>query len=250
MKYPSFVEETTTTTGTGNLTLAGATDGHRALSTAVSDLSWVPYYLLASDGKWERGIGQLNTGAFVRSIVLENSLGTSANITLPTGTHFFRVDAAQPVFTERRGALAKNTSTGQSITAGSTYDVVLDSATFDTDSCFTASSALLTCPDWCDHMQASGYIWLDAPVLPTGDAYGVLMFDWTTVEDGVGAGWTVPLPFVIDAGSYYTDWSFSTPIMRRKPGTTPTVQLRVWNTTDQTLTLATGDAALKLDLLG
>lgn len=85
------VKETSTTTGTGTLTLAGAVSGFQAFSV-VGNGNLCKYTLLASSEAtptaWERGIGTWATGGtLARTQVLDNSSGTTSPITLPAGTH-------------------------------------------------------------------------------------------------------------------------------------------------------------------
>ena len=79
------VQETTTTTGTGTITLAGAVSGFQ--SFAVVGNGNTTYYTITSGTAWEVGIGTYTTvgTTLARTTVLSNSLGTTAAISL-TGT--------------------------------------------------------------------------------------------------------------------------------------------------------------------
>lgn len=86
------VKETTTTTGTGALTLAGAMTGFRAFSSVCSNGDTCYYGLAAVDGNgnptgvWETGIGTYSAAStLTRTTVLASSNSGSA-VTLPTGT--------------------------------------------------------------------------------------------------------------------------------------------------------------------
>ncbi len=68
------VRETSTTTGTGAFTLAGAIDGYQAFSSVCStgDTFW--YYIILSATSWEGGIGTYSgTNTLARTTVLESS---------------------------------------------------------------------------------------------------------------------------------------------------------------------------------
>jgi hypothetical protein len=74
------VAETTTTTGTGIITLAGAITGYRSFGSVCSNGSDVPYAIQAVDGsgvatgEWETGIGTWSTGnTLFRSLVARSS---------------------------------------------------------------------------------------------------------------------------------------------------------------------------------
>jgi hypothetical protein len=85
------VQETTTTTGTGTITLAGAVSGYQ--SFAVVGNGNTTYYTITSGTAWEVGIGTYTSSGTTlsRTTVLSNSLGTTANISL-TGTSNVWVD--------------------------------------------------------------------------------------------------------------------------------------------------------------
>src|SRR6185503_6090373 len=86
-----LVEETTTTTGTGELSLLGATTGHRAFQTAFGasvqclyTILWGPY--------WEYGIGTITDhGAGLDTLSRDLCLGSSiggAKLGLGPGTKY------------------------------------------------------------------------------------------------------------------------------------------------------------------
>jgi hypothetical protein len=79
------VQETTATTGTGTITLAGAVSGFQ--SFAVVGNGNTTYYTITSGTAWEVGIGTYTTvgTTLARTTILSNSLGTTVAISL-TGT--------------------------------------------------------------------------------------------------------------------------------------------------------------------
>lgn len=85
------VKETTTTTGTGTLTLGGAMTGFRAFSSVCSNADTCYYALQAVDGSgnptgaWETGLGTYTTsGNTLARTLLASSTGSL--ISLATGT--------------------------------------------------------------------------------------------------------------------------------------------------------------------
>lgn len=86
------VKETSTTTGTGTLTLAGAVSGFQAFSV-VGNANTCPYVILeASESApthWEVGIGTYTSAGTTlsRDTVLSNDAGTTSKISLGAGTH-------------------------------------------------------------------------------------------------------------------------------------------------------------------
>jgi hypothetical protein len=85
VKQGDRVQETTTTTGTGSLTLAGATAGHRTFLVEVGETDETTYLIQASDGAWEISRGTLTGTTLTRTLVKSS---TGALLNLPAGTHY------------------------------------------------------------------------------------------------------------------------------------------------------------------
>jgi hypothetical protein len=79
------VQETTTTSGTGSVTLLGAVSGFQ--SFAVVGNSNTTYYTITDGAAWEVGIGTYSTSGptLARTTVLSNSNGNTTPITLSGG---------------------------------------------------------------------------------------------------------------------------------------------------------------------
>ena len=78
------VQETTTTSGTGTLTLAGAVAGYQAFSSAIGNGNTTFYTIYDNIAQvWEVGIGTVGAGTLARTTVLSNSSGTTSPISLP-----------------------------------------------------------------------------------------------------------------------------------------------------------------------
>lgn len=77
------VQETTTTSGTGTLTLGGAATGYVAFSATIGNGN-TTYYVIQDPiaNVWEVGLGTVGAGTLSRDTVLSNSSGTTAKITL------------------------------------------------------------------------------------------------------------------------------------------------------------------------
>lgn len=86
------VKETSTTTGTGTLTLAGAVTGFRSFAD-IGNSNTCPYVLLedseSSPTAWEVGIGTYTSSGttLARTTVLWTSAGGTSAINLSSGTH-------------------------------------------------------------------------------------------------------------------------------------------------------------------
>jgi hypothetical protein len=77
------VQELTTTSGTGTLTLNGAVSGFQTFSNGIGNGN-TTYYTIYDpvNYDWEVGIGTVGSGTLSRDTVLANSAGTTAKITL------------------------------------------------------------------------------------------------------------------------------------------------------------------------
>ena len=77
------VQETSTTTGTGTLTLAGAVTGYVTFNSAFSNGDVVFYTIDDGLGNWEIGAGTIGTGTLARTTVIESS---NSNNLVPFGS--------------------------------------------------------------------------------------------------------------------------------------------------------------------
>lgn len=86
--FANRVKETTTTTGTGNLTLAGAATNFETFNSAFGLNRRFGYFIVdATNNVWEAGIGYLSAATtLVRETVLDNSSNTTTALTLAAGT--------------------------------------------------------------------------------------------------------------------------------------------------------------------
>jgi hypothetical protein len=83
------VQETTTTSGTGTLTLSGAVAGFQTFSTAIGNGNTTFYTIYDNTAYvWEVGIGTVGAGTLARTTVLSNSSGTTSPISLAGNTAF------------------------------------------------------------------------------------------------------------------------------------------------------------------
>jgi hypothetical protein len=82
------VKETSTSTGTGNFTLAGAATGFRTFSAAIGNGNTTTYVITDATGsQWEIGLGTLSGGTtLARTSVFSNSSGNTSPINFSAGT--------------------------------------------------------------------------------------------------------------------------------------------------------------------
>ena len=81
------VKETSTTTGTGTLTLAGAITGFRTFTSVVATGNYT-YYAIdgGSTNEWEIGIGQMATSSTLSRVTVLGSSNAGGLVNLSAGT--------------------------------------------------------------------------------------------------------------------------------------------------------------------
>jgi hypothetical protein len=83
------VQETSVTSGTGTLTLAGAVAGYQTFSTAIGNGNTTFYTIYDANAyDWEVGIGTVGAGTLARTTVLSNSAGTTSQISFAGNSKF------------------------------------------------------------------------------------------------------------------------------------------------------------------
>ena len=118
------VKETTTTTGTGVVTLAGAVGGFQTFAAGVGNSNTTYYAIEDANGAgWEVGLGTLNSDSttLTRSTVYQSS-NSDAAITLTSGTHtvFCTYPAGKSVYLDSVGNLSYATVPYTTITGDAT----------------------------------------------------------------------------------------------------------------------------------
>lgn len=94
------VKETSTTTGTGALTLAGAITGFRAFSSVCTSPSDTCYYTIQGvdgsgvpTGEWETGLGTYSASNTLTRTTVKDSSNSGSVVTLSAGTKQVFIDA-------------------------------------------------------------------------------------------------------------------------------------------------------------
>jgi hypothetical protein len=97
------VQETSTTTGTGTLTLSGAASGYQSFSSAIGNGN-TTYYAISNGTDWEVGIGTVGSGTLSRDTVLESSnAGSLVDFSAGVKTVFCTYPAERSVNTQDIG---------------------------------------------------------------------------------------------------------------------------------------------------
>jgi hypothetical protein len=98
------VQETSTTTGTGTFTLAGAVSGFQSFS-AIGDGN-TTYYAIVGGAEWEVGLGTYTSSGttLARNTILESSNGgTAVNFSAGTKNVFVTYPAEEAVYQDASG---------------------------------------------------------------------------------------------------------------------------------------------------
>lgn len=118
------VRETSTTTGTGTLTLAGAVSGFQTFSTAIGNTNTC-YYTIANGSEWEVGLGTVAAGTLARTTILKSSnAGSAVNFSAGTKDVFGTYPADKAVLTDLTQTLSSKTIEAGTFTNGYTEEVV------------------------------------------------------------------------------------------------------------------------------
>jgi len=89
--YADRVQETSTTTGTGTLTLAGAVAGFRTFTSAI-DTGGLVRYVIEDGTDWEVGEGTLATSSTLTRDTVFSSSNAGALVSFAAGTKNVFVD--------------------------------------------------------------------------------------------------------------------------------------------------------------
>jgi len=138
------VQETSTTTGTGTLTLAGALTGFQTFSSAIGNTN-TTYYAIVNDAQFEVGIGTVSAGALSRDTVLESSNGGSlVNFSAGIKTVFCTYPAEKSVYKDETdkvtGYVIENSSIGATTASTGKFTAVTTPSVTATTNDLTLSS--------------------------------------------------------------------------------------------------------------
>ena len=123
------VQESTSTIGTGTLTLAGAVTGYRTFNASFTNGDVVYYTIDDGAGNWEVGYGTVGTGTLTRTVVLESS-NANALVSFASGV--------KRVFNTATAVSILNASTGGTVNG----TLIVPTLTATADSAFTSTGAL------------------------------------------------------------------------------------------------------------
>ena len=103
------VKETSTTTGTGTLSLAGAVTGFETFSSAIGNANTTYYSIVNVNGEFEVGLGTVSAAALARTTVISSSNSDSAvNFGAGTKNVFCTLPASKAVILDASGNIVAN----------------------------------------------------------------------------------------------------------------------------------------------
>jgi hypothetical protein len=177
------VQETSTTTGTGPLTLLGATTGNRAASAVCANGDTFTYYAEAIDanerptGAWETGLGTWGTGNILTRTTIYASSNAGAAVSWAAGTKRIGlglVSTAALGPTTIVGNISATNLSGTNTGDQSAASILTDIKTVDgTGSGLDA--------DLLDGIHASGFVTTPIVVLASAATYNAAATSGTTI---------------------------------------------------------------------
>jgi len=162
------VRETSTTTGTGSISLAGAVTGYRAFSSVLSTND-TTYYCIADQGgaNWEVGLGTFTSPSTLARTTILSSSNSGSIVTFTAGTKdVFITQPAGRTFLNTGGSISGAISVAGQITSTSGGFVFPDS-TVQT----TAASGSMVYPG-AGIAVSTGSAWSTSLTAPSGSIVG------------------------------------------------------------------------------
>ena len=103
------VKETSTTTGTGTLTLDGAVSGFETFSSAIGNTNTTYYAIVNGNGEFEVGLGTVGAGTLSRDTIISSSNSDAAvNFSAGTKDVFCTLPASKAVILDSSGNIVAN----------------------------------------------------------------------------------------------------------------------------------------------
>ena len=180
------VRETSTTTGTGTVTLGGAYDGYQTFASAVADGSVVYYCIhntsIGVEGEWEVGSGTFTASGTTLSrttILSSSNSGSAVNFSAGTKEVFLTYPAEKAVYEDTSGK----------VVATSFGAITADSAALTTGTISTAptNSTDIVNKTYVDSIVASGVHFHTPVLVESPDSAGSLNATYNNGSSGVGA---------------------------------------------------------------
>ena len=176
------VKETSTTTGTGTFTLAGAVVGFETFSSAIGNTNTTYYSIVNANGEFEVGRGTIAAGTLARTTIISSSNSDSAvNFSAGIKDVFCTLPASKAVILDSSGNIVANNGSNltdlnaTALTTGTVANARLDAQLQDVAGLATTAGKII---------QGDGSNFaLSAYTLPTSDGSAAQVL----TTDGSGA---------------------------------------------------------------
>lgn len=179
-------KETTSTTGTGTLTLTGAVSGFVGVANATNGLTVdgdTGWFCAENGAEWEVFLGtRVSSTTLARTTVLSSSNAGAAVSFTAAPTVFSTVPAsamaplAGPAFSAYRG------TSNQSVTSATLTKVQFNAEEFDTDSLFDSTTNYRFTPNIPGYYSFSWCVRCDAPATTITDAAAILYKNGSAIK--------------------------------------------------------------------
>lgn len=150
-------KETTSTTGTGNLTLTGAAAGFVSVANSTTGLTSngdTGWFCAEAGAQWEVFLGtRISATELERTTLLASSSGATVNFS--TTPVVFSTVPAGKISTVGPAVRARRATSDQTITSGTWVKVQLNSVEFDTAGCFDPTTNYRWTPNVAGYYQTS-----------------------------------------------------------------------------------------------
>lgn len=150
-------KETTSTTGTGNLTLTGAVTGFVSMANAATGLTSngdTGWFCAEAGAQWEVFLGtRISATELARTTVLSSSTGSTINFSTPPVV--FSTVPGEKISTIGPAFKADRITTDQTVTSGAWVKVQLNGETFDIGGCFDSATNYRFTPNVAGYYQIS-----------------------------------------------------------------------------------------------
>ena len=162
-------KETTSSTGTGNLTLTGAVSGFATMASALTSNGDTSWFCAENGTEWEVFLGtRVSATELARTTVLSSSNSGSAVSFTAAPTVFSTMPAKK--LDPGPAVSAYRTTSNQSITSGVWTKAQLNAESFDLGGCFDSATNYRWTPDVPGYYQVSFQANISGATLTYGEA--------------------------------------------------------------------------------